>query len=248
MRAGILLKSNLTGSVDWNFWNGGSAEAFGASWYLYNVTNSAFRFTVGGNGNIWLNAYTTNGTLSVTGGNGLISSSSDIRLKENINYITDTKKGLQQILQLQPCEFNFIANKEHRQLGLIAQSCEKIIPISVDGKKYEYQAKKDFDNKLMYDEKGDIVYELDEDGNKKIRPRGLDYNAISATMILSIQELNKLLNTQNQIIQNQQREITEYKEKVNHLVHTQENLTKQIIDITNQINNLTKLFSDVINK
>jgi len=250
LRAGVSLTSNLSGAVQWNFWAGGSSEAFGASWYLYNVTNGAFRFTVGGNGNIWLNAYTTNGTLSVSGGNGLITSSSDIRLKENINYITDTKKGLDQILELKPCEFNFKANKEHTQLGLIAQDVEKIVPISVDGKKYEYQAKRDFDNKLVYDEKGEVEYELDEEGNKKIRPRGLDYNAIVCTQILAIQELNKqnqefreLLNQQNEIIEKQNTEIREYKDKVNHLLLNQENLTKQVIDMTHQINNLTSLFS-----
>jgi hypothetical protein len=237
LRAGISLKSNLTGAVNFNFWSGGSAEAFGSAWYLYNETNTAFRFTVGANGNVFLNAYTTNGTLSVINSNGQISSSSDLRLKENLNYITDTKKGLEQVLQLRPCEFNFIKNEEHTQLGLIAQDVEKFIPISVDGKKYEYQAKRDFENKLMYDEKGDVEYELDEDGNKKIRPRGLDYNAITATMILSIQELNKLLNQQNQVIQNQQREITEYKDKINHLLLSQEN---QLIELTNQINKITE--------
>lgn len=247
LRAGISLKSNLTGAANWNFWSGGSFEAFGSAWYLYNETAANFRFTVQAGGDIYLNAYTTNGTLSVTGSNGLISSSSDIRLKENINYITDTKKGLEQILELRPCEFNFIANKEHTQLGLIAQDVEKIIGISVDGKKYEYQGKRDFDNNLMYDEKGEVIYELDEQGNKKIRPRGLDYNAIISTQILAIQELNKrlenqevLLNHQNQVIQNQNREIAEYKDKVNHLSINQENLTKQIIDITNNLNKITE--------
>jgi uncharacterized coiled-coil protein SlyX len=63
-------------------------------------------------------------------------------------------------------------------------------------------------------------------------------------MILSIQELHKrielqevLLNTQNQVIQNQQREITEYKDKVNHLLLSQEN---QLIELTNQINKITE--------
>lgn len=240
LRAGISLKSNLTGAVNWNFWSGGSAEAFGSAWYLYNETNANFRFTVQAGGNIYLNAYTTNGTLSVTGSNGLISSSSDIRLKENINYITDTKKGLQQILQLKPCEFNFIANKEHTQLGLIAQDVEQFIPISVDGKKYEYQAKRDFENKLVYDEKGQVEYELDAEGNKKIRARGLDYNAIVSTQILAIQELHKLLNQQQEVIQNQQNEIANYKDKVNHLEITQESLLKQLITITNQINKITE--------
>jgi hypothetical protein len=244
LRAGINLISNLTGSVHWNFWSGGSAEAFGSAWYLYNQTSTSYRLTVQSAGNVYLNAYTTNGTLSVTGGNGLISSSSDIRLKENINYITDTKKALEQVLQLRPCEFNFIANKEHTQLGLIAQDVEKFIPISVDGKKYEYQAKYDIDNKLIYDEEGNVVYELNEEGNKKIRPRGLDYNAITATQILAIQELHKrielqevLLNTQNQVIQKQQAEITDYKDKINHLLLSQEN---QLIELTNQINKITE--------
>jgi hypothetical protein len=236
LRAGISLKSNLTGAVNWNFWSGGSAEAFGSAWYLYNETNPSFRFTVGANGNVWLNAYTTNGTLSVTGSNGLISSSSDIRLKENINYITDTKKGLEQILQLRPCEFNFIANKEHAQLGLIAQDVEKIIPISVDGKKYEYQAKRNIDNKLMYDEKGEVEYELDEEGNKKIRPRGLDYNAITATQILAIQELNNLINENHKKIIEQEQTIKKYEDRFNHLedIITKQNILLQ--QITNIIN------------
>jgi len=243
LRAGISFKSNLAGAVNWNFWSGGSAEAFGSAWYLYNETNPSFRFTVGANGNVWLNAYTTNGTLSVTGSNGLISSSSDIRLKENINYITDTKKGLEQILELRPCEFNFIANKEHTQLGLIAQDVEKFMPISVDGKKYEYQAKRDFENKLMYDEKGEIVYELDEKGNKKIRPRGLDYNAITATQILAIQELNKrieiqdvLINENHKKIIEQEQTIKKYEDRFNHLedIITKQNILLQ--QITNIIN------------
>jgi hypothetical protein len=244
LRAGISLISNLTGAVNWNFWSGGSAEAFGSAWYLYNETNAVFRFTVQAGGNVYLNAYTTNGTLSVTGSNGLISSSSDIRLKENVNYITDTKKALEQVLKLRPCEFNFIANKEHTQLGLIAQDVEQIIPISVDGKKYEYQAKKDFDNKLVYDEKGEVEYELDEEGNKKIRPRGLDYNAITSTMILSIQELNNQLlqvkeDSAKQYIQ-QKQIIDEQKQHITTLQDNMSVMVKQMESMTNVINKLTE--------
>jgi hypothetical protein len=245
LRAGINLISNLGGGVQqWNMWSGYSAEAFGESFYLYSVNNTAFRFTVGANGNVWLNAYTTNGTLSVTGSNGLISSSSDIRLKENVNYITDTKKGLEQVLKLRPCEFNFIANKEHTQLGLIAQDVEQIIPISVDGKKYEYQAKRDIDNKLVYDEEGNVVYELDEEGNKKIRPRGLDYNAIVATQILAIQDLNNQLlqvkeDSAKQYIQ-QKQIIDEQKQHITTLQDNMSVMVKQMESMTNVINKLTE--------
>ena len=243
-RAGILLISNLSGAVQWNFWSGGTAESFGSAWYLYNNSDGAFRFTVQATGDVYLNNYTTNGTLSVAGGNGKITSSSDIRLKENVNYITDTKKGLDQILGLKPCQFNFKANKEHTQLGLIAQDVEQIIPIVVDGKKYEYQAKRDINNKLMYDEEGNVVYELDEQGNKKIRPRGLDYNGISATQILAIQELHKqLLQVKQESAKQyiQQKQIID--EQKQHITTLQDNMSvmfKQMETMTNVINKLTE--------
>jgi len=248
-RAGILLISNLSGAVQWNFWSGGTAESFGSAWYLYNNSDNAFRFTVQATGDVYLNNYTTNGTLSVAGGNGKITSSSDIRLKENINYITDTKKGLDQILGLKPCQFNFKANKEHIQLGLIAQDVEQIIPIVVDGKKYEYQAKRDIDNKLMYDEKGEVIYELDEQGNKKIRPRGLDYNGISATQILAIQELNKqLLQVKQESAKyavTQQRIIDKQNDDLAHLFIEKDIMLKQIAELTNTLNKVIAKLNSV---
>jgi hypothetical protein len=170
-------------------------------------------------------------------------------LKKDIEYLTDTQEGLNAILNLKPCKFKLIQDKSNAVYqGFIADDMMKFIPDAIDGKKIEYKWKTDLNGNMELDEKGEIIYEVDTSGNKVIRPKAITDIAVIATQTLAIQELNKLLNTQNQVIQNQQREITEYKEKVNHLINTQDNLTKQIIDMTNQINNLTKLFSDVINK
>jgi hypothetical protein len=53
--------------------------------------------------------------------------------------------------------------------------------------------------KPKFDENGQIIYKLDKDGNKIIRPRGLSTTAIIAEQTLAIQELSK----QNTLLQSQ---------------------------------------------
>jgi hypothetical protein len=62
--------------------------------------------------------------------------------------------------------------------------------LAVDGKKYEWQWEEE-DGKPKFDANGDIVYKLDADGNRIIRPRGVQDRAIIATQTLAIQELAK---------------------------------------------------------
>ena len=140
-------------------------------------------------GTIYFSRYTTNGTLSVTSGAGLVSSSSDRRIKENIEYLSDTQQGLASILNLKPATFSLIGSSG-TYLGFIAQDLEQEIPLAVDGKKYEWQWEEE-DGKPKFDANGDIVYKLDADGNRMIRPRGLQDRAIIATQTLAIQELAK---------------------------------------------------------
>jgi len=185
--------------------------------------------------------YTTNGTLTTTGGIGTVTVVSDKRLKKDIEYLTDTQEGLNAILNLKPCKFKLIQDKSNAVYqGFIADDMMKFIPDAIDGKKIEYKWKTDLNGNMELDEKGEIIYEVDTSGNKVIRPKAINDVAVIATMSLAIQELHKLLNTQNQVIQNQQREITEYKQKVNHLLTTQEN---QLIELTNQINKITEKIS-----
>jgi hypothetical protein len=148
------------------------------------------RFTITPNGTIIFNAYNTTGTLSILNTAGQVGQASDRRIKENIVYQTDTQQGLASILHLKPATFNFIGSSDSH-LGFIAQDVEQDIPLAVDGKKYEWQWEVTEDGKPKFDANGDIVYKLDENGDKIIRPRGLTDRAIIATQTLAIQELSK---------------------------------------------------------
>lgn len=187
---GIYITGSATGgNRSWNMWVGaaaGDAAGLGA-FNLYDDTAGALRFAILSTGVVRLPAY-ANGTLSIINGDGTISSSSDIRLKENILYQTNTADALQQILQLKPATFNFI-DGYGAFLGFIAQDVEKVIPLAVDGKKYEWVYEMDEKGMPKLDENGQVMYKLDEQGQKMIRPRGLDNRAIIAVQTLAIQEL-----------------------------------------------------------
>jgi hypothetical protein len=146
--------------------------------------------TLGANGVVYLPRYTTNGTVVTTGSNGYLTVSSDRRIKENIVYQSDTQQGLASVLNLKPATFNMIGSSG-TYLGFIAQDLEQDIPLAVDGKKYEWQWETTEDDKPKFDANGDIVYKLDADGNKIVRPRGVSDRAIIATQTLAIQELAK---------------------------------------------------------
>jgi hypothetical protein len=134
--------------------------------------------------------YTTTGTLSILNASGQITNSSDRRIKEDIVYLTDTQAALYQVNNLKPATFKFKGG-EGVNLGFIAQDVEQFIPLAVDGKKHEYQWETDENGKPKPDENGELMYKLDENGDKIIRPRGLTDRAIIATQTLAIQELAK---------------------------------------------------------
>jgi len=148
------------------------------------------RFTIDQHGNIYFNAYTSNGTLATTDSNGRAYVSSDVRLKDNITYITDTCTALTQVNNLKPATFTF-KNANDIHLGFIAQDVEQQIPLAVDGKKHEWEWQTDENLKPILDENGELIYKTDMFGNKIIRPRGLTDRALIATQTLAIQELSK---------------------------------------------------------
>jgi len=132
--------------------------------------------------------YTTSGTLSINGSGGVISSSSDRRIKQDIVYQTDTADALARVLQLRPATFRFL-EQDSVHLGFIAQDVEQCIPLAVDGKKYEWQWIPTENGAPTFDAEGNMLYQTDKDGNKIIRPRGLEDRAIIAMQTLAIQQL-----------------------------------------------------------
>jgi hypothetical protein len=153
------------------------------------TNNSGSVLTLAANGTVFFNRYNGAGTLTVNS-SGQIITSSDRRIKEDIVYITDTQTALSHVNNLKPATFKF-KDGEGMQLGFIAQDVEQFIPLAIDGKKYEYQWETDENGKPKPNENGELVYKLDENGEKIIRPRGLTDRAIIATQTLAIQELAK---------------------------------------------------------
>ena len=89
--------------------------------------------------------------------------SSDYRLKENVDYTFDATTRLK---QLKPCRFNFIADETNTLVdGFLAHEVSSIVPEAISGEK-------------------DAV---DADGN--IEPQGIDQSKLVPLLVKTIQEL-----------------------------------------------------------
>ena len=98
-----------------------------------SVTPVALR---GGTNNYFMAFYKqSNNTLigSITGSSGTSTSfntSSDYRLKENVNYTWDATTRLK---QLKPARFNFIADSDNTVDGFLAHEVSSIVPEAITG-------------------------------------------------------------------------------------------------------------------
>jgi hypothetical protein len=120
------------GVITWNY-SGGNGEldiigfsqegSGGVSLYSQN-TNAVVSAPV-------LSLYAQGGNITVPGNinGGTLTSTSDYRLKENIEYNVSLD-----ITRLKPCYYNFINDKEHK-IGFIAHEVQEIIPEAVIGLK-----------------------------------------------------------------------------------------------------------------
>jgi hypothetical protein len=91
----------------------------------------------GGTNNYFMAFYNTSNTLigSITGSTGSITyynTTSDYRLKENVNYTWDATS---QLKQLKPAKFNFIADPDNTVDGFIAHEVQEVVPHAVTGEK-----------------------------------------------------------------------------------------------------------------
>lgn len=104
----------------------------------------------------------SNDTSSVT-----YSTSSDRRLKTNINPITN---GLERVLQLNPCTYNWISSGDTGE-GFIADELQKVVPNAVCGEPN------------AVDDKGNII------------PQQVDYSRVTPILSASIIDLNNELSS-----------------------------------------------------
>ena len=104
----------------------------------------------------------TVGNIHMSGSSTVFATSSDYRLKENVNYDWDATTELK---KLKPAKFNFIADASTTLEGFLAHEVADVVPIAVDGEK-------------------DAV---NDEG--KIEPQSIDQSKLVPLMVKTIQEL-----------------------------------------------------------
>jgi hypothetical protein len=146
--------------------------------------------TIGGT-SVYLDDYGS-GSLSVV--SGLITASSDIRVKTNITYLHPTGE-IEKLLLIKPATFNRIDDAFKSYTGFIANNLMEVYPSSVDCKKYKYHFEKDSTGKPKLDENGEVIYKKDENGDPIPRYLSVDNTEILAHVVLAFQEQQAQITT-----------------------------------------------------
>ena len=118
-----------------------------------------------------------NGTIgNIVAGNTATSynTSSDYRLKENVDYTFDATTRLK---QLKPARFNFIADADKTVDGFIAHEVSSVVPEAIYGDKDGLEKNIDGTNTL------------DDDGNTIPKYQGIDQSKLVPLLVKTIQEL-----------------------------------------------------------
>jgi hypothetical protein len=174
--------------------------AASSHFFVYDGVNSKDLFKALTSGFIQFPQYTTDGTLTVSGGAGLVVRTSDRRLKKNEAPLVPSE-SLQKLMTLQPKRYSWKADTDRARIGFIAQDVEQVIPEAVDGKKFEYEFVRDgasegVEGTVRTDEEGNPV--LDQD---RPRYRGLDQCAILSVVVSAMQALvQRNIELENRII------------------------------------------------
>jgi hypothetical protein len=101
------------------------------------------------------------GSIGVTASGTSFNTSSDYRLKENVEYTFDATTELK---KLKPCKFNFIGTSETIE-GFVAHELSEVVPLAVTG------------TKDAVDDNGDAIYQ------------GIDQSKLVPLLVKTIQEL-----------------------------------------------------------
>ena len=138
--------------------------------------NSTVVNFINGNGGV--------GTIQLNGSATAYNTSSDYRLKENVDYTFDATTRLK---QLKPARFNFIADDTKTVDGFIAHEVSSIVPEAISGEKDAVKVWKDDEELPEGVSVGDN--KLDADGNTIMDIQGIDQSKLVPLLVKTIQEL-----------------------------------------------------------
>jgi hypothetical protein len=124
------------------------------------------------------------GTIQLNGSSTAYNTSSDYRLKENVNYDFDATTRLK---QLRPARFNFIADNTKTVDGFIAHEVSSVVPEAISGEKDAVKVWQEGEELPEGVSVGDN--KLDADGNTIIDSQGIDQSKLVPLLVKTIQEL-----------------------------------------------------------
>jgi hypothetical protein len=161
--------SLLVGTTDEIIWTDASGEGIvlyrGEAFQVARNSDSCVQLNrQGTDGQIqaFAKSGTQVGNISVTGSATAYNTSSDHRLKENVDYTFDATTRLK---QLRPARFNFIADADTTVDGFLAHEVQSVVPEAITG----------------------THNEVDDDGNPVYQ--GIDQSKLVPLLVKTIQEL-----------------------------------------------------------
>ena len=159
-------------SLATNFGNHGIDIAQGSYTGAYNV--AYFR---NGNGEV--------GKIQTSGTGTTFFTSSDYRLKENVEPISN---GITRLKQLKPSRFNFITDADKTLDGFLAHEAQAVVPESASGTKDAVQVWKEHEKDRLPDGVSVGDNKLDDDGNTIPEIQGIDPSRLVPLLTAALQE------------------------------------------------------------
>jgi hypothetical protein len=165
--------------------NGVRLGTNGTSQFSSNGDSGLSVNRTGDNGNVmtFRRDGTLRGRIAVDGSSTSYVTSSDYRLKENVNYNFDATSRLK---QLKPARFNFIGIADNTVDGFLAHEVSSIVPEAISGEKDAMFAE------VLYVD-GDEIPDGKKVGDVRtapqINPQGIDQSKLVPLLVKTIQEL-----------------------------------------------------------
>jgi hypothetical protein len=168
---------------------GGNINATGVTTSL-NAWKSTSNSTSASKHMIFANPNGNVGDIRTNGSSTSYVTSSDYRLKENVEYDWDATTRLK---QLRPSRFNFIADADTTVDGFLAHEVQDIVPEAISGVKDEMKEEEYEVTPAVLDEDGNVVTEAVMGTREVPEYQGIDQSKLVPLLTKAIQEQQALI-------------------------------------------------------
>ena len=176
----IFIGNNASGAVTPSASQTGTAFAVGNFPYILNSVNDAStRYH-----HQFFNSNGSVGIISTNGSNTTYATSSDYRLKENVNYTWD---GTTELKKLKPCKFNFKTDNTETLQGFLAHEVAEVVPNAVVGNKDEMRVLSYYEDEETLPA-GKKIGDVKERSDTEIAVQSLDSSHLVPLLTKALQE------------------------------------------------------------